>query len=160
MPPQGTRLTPGQVDTIRQWITEAALRREHWAFRPLVRPDVPVVDGSGPEASGDQAYSAVRLSNGNTLIVNCHAGPDQPQIVEVTPDKRVVWTFKDFTMFGNSRPCRRPAFVIVEAPRRRLGTSPRGGCVWMGGRAVECTGLENRQSRKRLVGSNPTPSAV
>ena len=28
----------------------------------------------------------------------------------------------------------------------------------MGGRAVECTGLENRQSRKRLVGSNPTPS--
>ena len=29
----------------------------------------------------------------------------------------------------------------------------------MGGRAVECTGLENRQSRKRLVGSNPTPSA-
>ena len=28
-----------------------------------------------------------------------------------------------------------------------------------GGRAVECTGLENRQSRKRLVGSNPTPSA-
>jgi hypothetical protein len=29
----------------------------------------------------------------------------------------------------------------------------------MGGRAVECTGLENRQRRKSLVGSNPTPSA-
>jgi hypothetical protein len=29
----------------------------------------------------------------------------------------------------------------------------------MGGRAVECTGLEIRQSRKRFVGSNPTPSA-
>ena len=28
----------------------------------------------------------------------------------------------------------------------------------MGGRAVECTGLENRQRRKSLVGSNPTPS--
>jgi hypothetical protein len=30
---------------------------------------------------------------------------------------------------------------------------------WMGGRVVEGTGLENRQARKRLVGSNPTPSA-
>ena len=30
----------------------------------------------------------------------------------------------------------------------------------MGGRAVEGTGLENRQARERLVGSNPTPSAI
>jgi hypothetical protein len=30
----------------------------------------------------------------------------------------------------------------------------------MGGRAVECTGLENRQRRKAFVGSNPTPSAI
>jgi hypothetical protein len=29
----------------------------------------------------------------------------------------------------------------------------------MGGRVVEGTGLENRQARERLVGSNPTPSA-
>ncbi len=29
----------------------------------------------------------------------------------------------------------------------------------MGGRAVEGTGLENQQACKRLVGSNPTPSA-
>ncbi len=29
----------------------------------------------------------------------------------------------------------------------------------MGGRVVEGTGLENRQARKGLVGSNPTPSA-
>jgi hypothetical protein len=33
------------------------------------------------------------------------------------------------------------------------------GQRWMGGRAVEGTGLENRQARKGLVGSNPTPSA-
>ena len=30
----------------------------------------------------------------------------------------------------------------------------------MGGRAVEGTGLENRQAGDRLVGSNPTPSAT
>ena len=29
----------------------------------------------------------------------------------------------------------------------------------MGGRVVEGSGLENRQARKGLVGSNPTPSA-
>ncbi|MFM1995876.1 MAG: hypothetical protein RLZZ111_263 [Planctomycetota bacterium] len=45
-----------------------------------------------------------RLPNGNTLLVNCHAGPDNPQIIEVTLDKQVVWTFKDFKTFGNSLP--------------------------------------------------------
>ena len=32
--------------------------------------------------------------------------------------------------------------------------------IWMGGRAVEGTGLENRQGLALLVGSNPTPSAT
>jgi len=45
-----------------------------------------------------------RLANGNTLIGNCHAGPDNPQFIEVTPDKKVVWTFRDFKNFGNSTP--------------------------------------------------------
>ncbi|MES2658846.1 MAG: hypothetical protein V4689_09520 [Verrucomicrobiota bacterium] len=45
-----------------------------------------------------------RFPNGNTLFGNCHAGPDQPQMIEVTKDKHVVWTFKDFTSFGNSTP--------------------------------------------------------
>ena len=45
-----------------------------------------------------------RLPNGNTLIGNCHAGPDNPQFIEVTPDKEVVWTFRDFKNFGNSTP--------------------------------------------------------
>ncbi len=39
--------------------------------------------------------------NGNLIIGNCHAGPDNPQLVEVTRAKTVVWTFKDFTTFGN-----------------------------------------------------------
>jgi hypothetical protein len=43
-----------------------------------------------------------RLANGNTLIGNCHAGPSNPQIIEVTPDKKVVWTWKDFANFGDS----------------------------------------------------------
>ena len=43
-----------------------------------------------------------RLANGNTLIGNCHAGPSNPQIIEVSPDKKVVWTWTDFEQFGNS----------------------------------------------------------
>ena len=45
-----------------------------------------------------------RLANGNTIIGNCHAGPENPQLIEITPDKKVVWTWKDFTNFGNSTP--------------------------------------------------------
>ncbi|MDB6172877.1 MAG: hypothetical protein JWL59_2188 [Chthoniobacteraceae bacterium] len=45
-----------------------------------------------------------RLPNGNTLLGNCHAGPDQPQFIEVTPEKKAVWTFRDFKNFGNSMP--------------------------------------------------------
>jgi len=45
-----------------------------------------------------------RLANGNTRLGNCHAGPDNPQFIEVTPEKKVVWTFKDWKNFGNSMP--------------------------------------------------------
>ncbi|MCB1230268.1 MAG: PQQ-binding-like beta-propeller repeat protein [Verrucomicrobiae bacterium] len=42
------------------------------------------------------------LANGNLRIGNCHAGPENPQIIEVTRDKKVVWTFHDFETFGNA----------------------------------------------------------
>ena len=45
-----------------------------------------------------------RLANGHTLLGNCHAGPDNPQFIEVTPEKKVIWTFKDWKHFGNSMP--------------------------------------------------------
>ena len=44
------------------------------------------------------------LPNGNVIIGNCHAGPDNPQLIEVTRGKKVVWTFKDFKNFGNALP--------------------------------------------------------
>ena len=42
------------------------------------------------------------LPNGNIIIGNCHAGPENPQLIEVTRDKKVVWTFKDLNTFGNA----------------------------------------------------------
>ena len=45
------------------------------------------------------------LPNGNLIFGNCHAGSANPQLIEVTRDKKVVWTFKDFEHFGNSLAC-------------------------------------------------------
>lgn len=42
------------------------------------------------------------LPNGNLIIGNTHAGPENPQLIEVSRDKKVVWQFKDFTNFGNN----------------------------------------------------------
>jgi hypothetical protein len=41
------------------------------------------------------------LPNGNIIVGNCHAGESNPQLIEVTREKKVVWTFKDFKTFGN-----------------------------------------------------------
>ena len=54
-----------------------------------------------------------RLPNGNTRFGNCHAGPDNPQFIEVTRDKKVVWTFKDWKNFGNSMPVQ----AVLDAKR-------------------------------------------
>ena len=42
--------------------------------------------------------------NGNLVIGNCHAGEENPQIIEVTREKRVVWQFRNWTDLGNSTP--------------------------------------------------------
>ncbi len=45
------------------------------------------------------------LPNGNYVIGNCHAGPENPLLVEVDPKtKKVVWQFDRFDIFGNSAP--------------------------------------------------------
>jgi len=42
------------------------------------------------------------LPNGNVIIGNCHAGPANPQLIEVGRDKKVLWTFKDMKHFNNA----------------------------------------------------------
>ena len=42
------------------------------------------------------------LPSGNILINNCHAGPKNPQLIEVDRQKKVVWSFLDFDRFGDS----------------------------------------------------------
>jgi hypothetical protein len=52
------------------------------------------------------------LANGNIVLGNCHAGPDNPQVIEITRAKQVVWTFRDFKNFGNST----PTSQVLDAP--------------------------------------------
>lgn len=42
------------------------------------------------------------LPNGNVIINNCHAGKENPQLIEVTRDKKVVWSLNNFDVYGNS----------------------------------------------------------
>lgn len=42
------------------------------------------------------------LPNGHYAIGNCHAGAENPQIIEIDPaTKKVVWAFNQFKAFGN-----------------------------------------------------------
>lgn len=45
-----------------------------------------------------------RLPNGNTVIVNCHGRPTDPQLIEVSPEKKVVWSYRDWETLGGATP--------------------------------------------------------
>lgn len=56
------------------------------------------------------------LPNGNYIIGNCHAGKEQPQVIEINRDKEVVWQFHDFERFGNSLS---NSFVVADSEHFR-----------------------------------------
>ena len=45
------------------------------------------------------------LENGNRIVGNCHAGDKNPQIFEITRDKKVVWEFDEWELVGNGLAC-------------------------------------------------------
>ncbi len=45
------------------------------------------------------------LDNGNFVVGNCHAGPSNPQIFEITRDKKIVWQFDEYDLVGNGLAC-------------------------------------------------------
>lgn len=60
------------------------------------------------------------LPNGNLVIGNCHAGPDNPQIIEITRDKELVWSWYNWTEFGNALS---NSLVVSGASAQRLLSS-------------------------------------
>ena len=83
--PQGSYLVAHENDgVIREYSGDSG--EVVWEY------SIPLFDqerrgGHGPEAFGNQAFAAIRLKNGNTLIAtgNGHS------VIEVTPEKEVVW---------------------------------------------------------------------
>ena len=67
-----------------------------WEFQ------VPLADGEkqrpghGLEAYGNRLFSALRLPNGNTLI----GGGNNHSVLEVTPDKKIVWSIDQHALEG------------------------------------------------------------
>src|SRR5262245_4284650 len=49
MPPKGDPLTPAQVEKLRRWIAAGANWPAHWAYRPLVRPTLPLSPATMPK---------------------------------------------------------------------------------------------------------------
>jgi outer membrane protein assembly factor BamB len=52
-------------------------------------------NGDLPKAIIKDACGGQRLPNGNTVITSYGIGADQTKLFEVTPDKKVVWTYSD-----------------------------------------------------------------
>jgi outer membrane protein assembly factor BamB len=46
--------------------------------------------------------SCTRLANGNTIFCSRGGGGKGPQLVEVTPDKKVVWVLQDWQDLGDA----------------------------------------------------------
>ena len=53
-----------------------------------------------PEYRLADSQSCVRLANGNTILCSRGDGGKRPQLVEVTPDKKVVWVLNDWKNLG------------------------------------------------------------
>jgi len=75
MPPEGSRLTATQIDALRRWITEGAEFREHWAFRPVERPEPPAsaaaanpIDAFVRDGLARRGLSAPSLADKQTLL--------------------------------------------------------------------------------------------
>lgn len=56
------------------------------------------------------------LSNGNYVIGNCHAGDKNPQIFEITKDKKVAWQFDEWDLVGNGLAC----WQILEGEQAKM----------------------------------------
>ena len=46
--------------------------------------------------------SCTRLANGNTILTSRGKNSRGPQLVEVTPDKKVVWVLQDWKDLGDA----------------------------------------------------------
>jgi outer membrane protein assembly factor BamB len=69
-------------------------RQTVWEFKNTDLPE--------PYRFVEAPQSATRLANGNTIFASRGAKGTTPQLVEVTPDKKVVWVLQDWQTLGSA----------------------------------------------------------
>jgi sugar lactone lactonase YvrE len=82
--------------------------KEVWRVSNDDLADKPINDACGVQ----------RLANGNTVITSHHATANQVKLLEVTRDKKVVWTYTDERKGGIHH------FQILDAKGKPEGKSP------------------------------------
>lgn len=134
MPPSGTPLTARQVGLLRAWIDQGAPwpdsadtvadARQHWAYRPLVKPPVPAVKNTAWVSTPVDAFLLARLESQGMK-------PSPPA------DKRTLLRRVTFDLIGlPPTPEESDAFLKDETPDAyekvvdRLLASPRHGERW------------------------------
>ncbi|QEG23718.1 family 16 glycoside hydrolase [Mariniblastus fucicola] len=65
------------------------------------------IKGTVPETNIDLKWTACvkELPDGQIVIDNCHAGPDNPQLIKLDANRKVVWNFNQFDLVGNGMAC-------------------------------------------------------
>lgn len=64
MPPTGPALTAEEIALLRRWIEEGADWPEHWAYRPLHRPNIPATASPSGHTPIDQFLAYTRQQHG------------------------------------------------------------------------------------------------
>jgi hypothetical protein len=121
--PNGNYLVPQLLDkVVREYTSEGKIvwevKTPNWPFTAIRLPDGHTlidctygnlaieVDANGktvwqlanedlPKALIKDACGGQRLPNGNTVLTSYGIGVDRTKLIEVTPDKKVVWTYTD-----------------------------------------------------------------
>ena len=86
----GNTLITGEKDEVTREVNPKG--ETVWEFN--LKTDLP------PGISFKGSQSCVRLANGNTVICSRGGNGANCQLIEVTPDKRVVWALKDWANLG------------------------------------------------------------
>lgn len=87
--PNGNTLITDEKENLTREVTPQ--KQTVWELSPNELPEAYRYNGS---------QSATRLANGNTILCSRGNNGTGPQLVEVTPDKKVVWVLQDWSHVG------------------------------------------------------------
>jgi hypothetical protein len=130
MPPKGEPLAAAEVEVLRRWIAAGAPWPEHWAYRPLERPEPPPAPFRATAAEADWSTNPIDRFIGARL--------EEVGLAPSPPAEKRSWLRRvSFGLTGlPPEPEELEAFLADEAPDAveravdRLLSSPRHGERW------------------------------